>query len=89
MVYFNHYVTFPFLHCVERSSQSELLTILPQFYNDLLAAKTETLADFVVSMHGMLPPQLTSELAVKITGMDVLIGSCSGEASMWSGIWIR
>ena len=32
LAYFNHYVTFPFLHCVEQSTQPEFLVILPKLY---------------------------------------------------------
>jgi hypothetical protein len=32
LAFFNHYITFPFLHCVEISSQEELLAIIPSLY---------------------------------------------------------
>ena len=35
LAYFNDTVTFPFLHCVEKGSQEELLKILPKLYQDL------------------------------------------------------
>ena len=46
LAYFNYHVTFPFLLCMERSSQTELLKILPSLYNDLLLKKVDTLKAF-------------------------------------------
>ena len=39
LAYFNHTATFPFLHCVEKSLQEELLKILPKLHQDLLEGK--------------------------------------------------
>ena len=41
--YFTHHVTFPFLHCVEKSMQHELLVILPKLFKDLKNGKMDTL----------------------------------------------
>ena len=46
LAYFSYHVTFPFLLCMERSSQTELLKILPSLYNDLLLKKVDTLKAF-------------------------------------------
>ena len=43
LAYFNHFVTFPFLNCIEVSTQEELVNIIPKLYNDLLEKKTDTL----------------------------------------------
>ena len=39
---FNHFVTFPFLNCVEVSEQECLLNILPKLYSNLLQKKRQT-----------------------------------------------
>jgi hypothetical protein len=63
LAYFNHHVTFPYLNCVEVSSQEELLKIMPQLYKDLLMNKVDTLNKFVVKISGISTPTLTSETA--------------------------
>ena len=68
LAFFNHYVTFPFLNCVEISSQEELLQILPKLYADLLLLKTDTLNKFVVNMRGIPVPTLTTDVAKEIVG---------------------
>ena len=47
LAYFNHTVIFPFLHCVEKSLQEELLKILPKLHQDLLEGKIDTLKDLL------------------------------------------
>ena len=66
LAFCNYYVTFPFLHCVEMSSQVDLCRILPQLYHDLLDNKIDTLPNFVVKMHPIFVPEITSELAQNI-----------------------
>ena len=66
--FFNHYVTFPFLNCVEASSQEELLQILLKLYADLLLLKADTLNKFVVNMRGIPVPTLTTDAAKEIVG---------------------
>ena len=66
LAYFNHYVTFPFLNCVEVSSQKELLDILPTLHKDLLNCKVDTLSKFVVSIRGLRNPILSSDTAEMI-----------------------
>ena len=66
LAYFNHYVTFPFLNCIEVSSQIQLLEILPKLYSDLTDGKIDTLQNYVVSIHGMSSPVLTNNPSAKI-----------------------
>ena len=69
LAYFNHYVTFPFLNCIEVSSQIQVLEILPKLYSDLTGRKIDTLQNYVVSIHGMSSPVLTNNLSAKILKM--------------------
>ena len=66
LAYFTHHVTFPFLHCVEKSTQQDLLTILPKLYLDLKDGKIDTLCKFVVEMRHVPVNQPTSELGLKL-----------------------
>ena len=68
LAYFNHYVTFPFLNCVEVSTQEELVDIIPKLYNDLLEKKIATLDKFVVKMRRMPDPELSTDVATIIVG---------------------
>lgn len=65
--YFNHHVTFPFLNCMEKSQQKDLLIILPALYQDLTLKKVDTLKEFQVSIHGITIPEL-SELGINLIG---------------------
>ena len=65
LAYFNHHITFPFLNCVEVSSQDELLDIFPELYKDLLECKVGTLDKFV-SIHGVSTPKLSTDVAKAI-----------------------
>lgn len=67
--YFNHHVTFPFLNCVETSSQADLLNLLPKLHEDLLNKNTETLKNFIVSIHRMPTPILSGDVSKKIIDM--------------------
>ena len=69
MTYFNHTVTFPFLHCVEKSSQEELLKLLPKLLQDLVEGNTDTLKGFVVEIRRVPVKEPSSELGRKITNM--------------------
>ena len=62
LAYFNHHITFPFLNCVEVSSQD----IFPELYKDLLECKVGTLDKFVVSIHGVSTPKLSTDAAKAI-----------------------
>ena len=66
LAYFNHHITFPFLNCVEVSSQDELLDIFPELCKDLLECKVGTLDKFVVSIHGVSTPKLSTDAAKAI-----------------------
>ena len=49
------------LNCVEKSSQSQLLTTLPQLYEDLKSGKIDTLKNFIVRRRHFEVKVLTSE----------------------------
>ena len=66
LAYFNHYVTFPFLNCVEVSSQNDLVTILPKLHTDLKNQQTNTLSDYVVKIRGVATPTLSTGTANEI-----------------------
>ena len=72
LAYFNHTLTFPFLHCVEKSLLEELLKILPKLHQDLLEGKTDTLKDFVLEIWRVPVKEPSSELGRKITNMMCL-----------------
>ena len=65
LAFFNYHITFHFLHWIEMSSQIDLCRILPQLYHDLLDNKIDT-SNFVVKMHGISVPEITSKLAQNI-----------------------
>ena len=69
LAYFNHYVTFPFLNCIETSNQADLLLLLPQLYIDLSNKNIDTLQRFIISIHGMPTPTLSDNLSKKIIDM--------------------
>ena len=64
--FFNHFVTFPFLHCVEISSQEQLMDIIPKLHQDLLQMKTDTLKEFVVTIRHIPVPTLTNEASEEL-----------------------
>ena len=43
-----YFVTMPYLNCIERSNQNDLVDILPKLYKDLLNGKMNTLDEFRV-----------------------------------------
>ena len=63
---FNHFVTFPFLNCVEMSSQADLLFTLAKIHKDLKAKRVDTLSKFIVSIHDMSTPTPSSDLSKRI-----------------------
>ncbi|KAG1655467.1 NADH dehydrogenase [ubiquinone] 1 alpha subcomplex assembly factor 3 [Nymphon striatum] len=69
LAYFNHFVTFLFLNCVQISSQGQLLELLPKLHNDLIKGKIDTLQNYIVSIHGMPTPTLSNNLSTKIIEM--------------------
>ena len=82
--FFNYFVTFPFLNCVEVSSQSELLHIIPKLHNDLLQKKTHTLKKFVVQPRGIPVPQLSSDVSQEIVAKMCRYICCKHyQEAMW------
>ena len=69
LAYFNHYVTFLFLNCIEVSSHIQLLEVLPKLHSDLTDGKIDTFQNYFVSIHGMSSPVLTDNLSTKILKM--------------------
>ena len=77
LAYFTHKITLPFLNCVEKSSQTVLLQMLPKLHLDLLAGNTETLKDFSVAFRHVKVEELTSQLqkdALKMMCVDAAHG---------------
>ena len=66
LAYFNHTVTF------EKSSQEEVLKILPKLHQDLLEGKTDTLKDFLAEIWKVPVKEPSSKLGKKITNMKCL-----------------
>ena len=66
LAYFNHFVTFSILNCIEMSTQADLLFTLPKLHEDLKAKKVDTLSKFIVSIHGMSTSMLSSDLSKRI-----------------------
>ena len=77
--YFQHNVTFPFLMCVQFSTQKQLCNILPQLKIDLRDGKCDTLAEFRVPRHQYQVKDLTSDLELHILKMMCVDASNSIE----------
>ena len=58
---FRHKVTLPFLNCIEKSTQEELLKIFPKLHCDLLNHDMDTLEDFQVNYKHVTIPALAME----------------------------
>ena len=58
---FTKKVTLPFVNCVEKSSQKELLQIFPRLYEDLLLHNMDTLINFAVEYHHVTVPEIMDE----------------------------
>ena len=58
--------TFPFLNCVKMSTQADFLFTLSKLHEDLKAKRVDTLSKFIVSIHGMSTPTLSSDLSKRI-----------------------
>ncbi|KAG1650219.1 hypothetical protein GQR58_028234 [Nymphon striatum] len=69
LAYFNHFVTFPFLNCVQISSQCQLLELLPKLHNNMIKGIIDTLQNYIVSIHSMPTPTLSNNLSTKIIEM--------------------
>ena len=72
LAYFTHHVTFPFLHCIEKSTQQELLVTLPKLHTDLQNGKMDTLSTFVVEMRHVPVEKPTTELGSKLLNLMCL-----------------
>ena len=85
LAYFTHYVTFPFLNCIEKSIQEDLLVILPKLHSDLKARKLHTLSKFVVEMSRVPVHKPDTELGLKlldlmsISAADGVMLQCGAE----------
>ena len=60
-VIFTHKVTLPFLNCIEKSTQEELLKIFPKLHCALLNHDIDTLQDFQVNYKHATIPALATE----------------------------
>ena len=80
LAFFNHHVTFPFLNCIEQSTVSELVIILPQLRADLLKSKKSTLSEFTVAINKIPVPVFSSDLAKEIVDRNC---SSSNPIAMW------
>ena len=58
---FTHKVTLPFLNCIEKSTQEELLKIFPKLHCDLLNHDMDTLQDFQVNYKHFTISALSTE----------------------------
>ena len=77
LAYFTHLVTFPYLNCIEISSQAELLTIFHKLYSDLKEGKMDTLRNFVFEMRPVPVKRPTNELGMKRPVMSPNAGTKS------------
>lgn len=46
LAYFTYKVTMPYLNCIEKSNQKDLVTILPKLYKELLKGNCNVLSDY-------------------------------------------
>ena len=77
LAYFTTKVTLPFLNCVEKSTQEELLEVLPRLYADLLVGNTDTLKPFLVTYKHVPAEELSSQLekeAMNMMRLDAAAG---------------
>ena len=76
-------MTFPFLNCVETTSQADLLMLLPKLHEDLLEKSTETLKDFIVSTHRLPITTLSGEVPKK--SIDMMFISAAAAVRLQRG----
>ena len=62
LAFFNHHLTLPFLNCVARRNQEDLVKMLPKFYDELMSGRTDTLNGFIVCIHYFNVVAPTSDL---------------------------
>ena len=63
---FTQNVTLPFLNCLEKSSQKDLLAIFPKLYQDLKDHKMDTLKDYFVPYRHVTVEAVTDERELMI-----------------------
>ena len=84
LAYFTKKITLPFLNCVEKCSQEQLLEILPLLYQDLLAGNPNTLEEYQVEDKHVVE-DLTNQIqkdAFSMMCVDAAAGiklQCGGE----------
>ena len=66
---FTQNVTLPFLNCLEKSSQKDLLHIFPQLYNDLTEYKMTTLKDYFVKYRHVTVEPVTDQREIRILNL--------------------
>ena len=85
LAYFTKKITLPFLKCVEKWSQEQLLEILPPLYQDLLARNTNTLEEYQVEYKHVIVEDLANQIqkdAFSMMYVDAAAGiklQCGGE----------
>ena len=86
---FTHHVTFPFLHCVEKSTQDELLVILPKLFKGLKYAKMDALSKFVVTMRQVPVHEPSTEIGLKLLHL-MSLKAAKGViyAAIWRRVWL-
>ena len=62
LAYFTKKITLPFLNCVEKCSQEQLLEILLLLYQDLLAGNPNTLEEYKVEYKHVIVEDLTNQI---------------------------
>ena len=74
------------------STQTDLLFTLPKLHQDFKAKRAGTLSKFIVSIHGMSTPTLSSDLSKKI--LDKMCISAAAAVKLQCGgsmvfLWLR
>ena len=63
---FTKKVTLPYLNCIEKCTQEELLKLFPRLYQDLLNHNTDTLTDYHVKYRCVTVPDITTDVEIEI-----------------------
>ena len=66
LAFFTHNAIFPFLHCVEKSTQDKLLVILPKLFKDLKDGIINPFSKFVLTMRQVPVHKPSTELGIKL-----------------------
>ena len=88
MAYFTKHVTLPYLNCVEKMNQKDLLTIFSQLYKDMLANNHNCLKDFHVDYRHVTVPDLTSETEKELMRL-MMLKAAEGFELVWQRIRFR